>query len=312
MNKLTQRDRNNIIYRHKRGESAANLATRYDVSERMIYKLLKEYEDTGQIPKEKKVGRKPRHLTESEEALILKSYDISDLGAVGLETYIEKTYGIHIPHNKIHEFLLSTGHASENQKKKRKRKYCRYERKHSMTLWHTDWKEFHYDGLRHYITVYIDDHSRFITCFGVFDCMNAAHSISVLQTGIDEYGCPEEIVTDNGSTYCSVRGDNPYVHSFGKFLIDHGIKHIRSRVSHPQTNGKVERFFLEVDRRIDKMKTIAAIVKWQNTIKPHISLEGRTPEEIFWHSLKPEQILKYVECWFWIPLEGCDSDLEKN
>lgn len=55
MKKLTQRDRNNIIYRHKRRESAASLAQRYGVSERMIYKILKEYHETGCVPKERKL-----------------------------------------------------------------------------------------------------------------------------------------------------------------------------------------------------------------------------------------------------------------
>jgi len=30
-------------------------------------------------------------------------------------------------------------------------------------------------------------------------------------------------------------------HSFRKFLEYHGIRHIRARVNHPQTNGKIER-----------------------------------------------------------------------
>lgn len=311
MKKLTQRDRNNIIYRHKRRESAASLAQRYGVSERMIYKILKEYHETGCVPKEKKAGRKNTKLTVAEESLILACFDECYLGAVGLETYIENTRGIHIPHNKIHSYLLATHNASECARKKRQRKYCRYERNHSMTIWHTDWKEFYQEGERKYLTVYIDDHSRFITCYGVFDMMTTENSIAVLQMGINEYGCPEEIVTDNGSQYCTMRRGEPYNHAFGRFLIEHGIKHIRSRVSHPQTNGKVERFFREVDQRLGRMKTIEAVIYWQNYIKPHKSLEGKTPGEVFWYSFKPERILNYVNSWFWAACDGCDSESDK-
>ncbi len=39
-----------------------------------------------------------------------------------------------------------------------------------------------------------------------------------------------------------------------------GIRHIRSRVSHPQTKEKVGRFFREVDQCLWKMKTIVSVI----------------------------------------------------
>ncbi len=131
-----------------------------------------------------------------------------------------------------------------------------------MTIWHSDWKEIYQEGERKYLTFYIDDHSRFITVYGVFDIMPTENSIAALKMGIDEYGRPEQIVTDNGSQYWTIHGGDPYNHVFGCFLIDHGIRHIRSRVSHPQTKGKVGQLFREVDQNLWKMKTIAAIIHW--------------------------------------------------
>jgi len=39
-----------------------------------------------------------------------------------LERIIEQVYGIHIPHNRIHKYLLEEGLAREEPKKKRRRK----------------------------------------------------------------------------------------------------------------------------------------------------------------------------------------------
>lgn len=307
VNKLTQRDRNGIINRYRRKERISELAERYGVSRQTIYAVIKEYKDTKAIPVAKKPGRKKKTLTDEEKQTIRECYAECNLGADWLRKYIAKNRRICISKNKIHEYLLSLGYAEESSRKKRQRKYRKYERHHSMTLWHTDWKEIYINSEKKYLTVFIDDRSRYVTCFGVFDEMTTENTLLVLKDGIDKYGCPEEIITDNGSQYCSVLSDNPLNHGFGKFLNDMSIKHIRARVRHPQTNGKVERFFKEVDDRLDEMKTVDAIVHWQNCIKVHGSLCWHTPEYVFWRTQKPERILDMVKSWFWTPIDACAS-----
>ena len=179
-----------------------------------------------------------------------------------------------------------------------------------MSLWNTDWKEFLLDGERKYLTAFIDDCSRFIVAYGVFDAQTTKNTLTVLQKGIEEYGCPDQIITDNGSQFCAMRTDNPSRHEFGKYLLDMKIKHIRSRVSHPQTNGKIERFFEEIEKRVEILGSVDAVVQWQKSIKPHRSLGYQLPVEVFWHALKPERILGYVNSWFW-DLEEEELDEEK-
>jgi transposase InsO family protein len=40
-----------------------------------------------------------------------------------------------------------------------------------------------------------------------------------------------------------IRYERKHSMEFKQFLIEHGIKHIVARIKHPQTNGKIERFF---------------------------------------------------------------------
>lgn len=311
MSKLTQTNINNIIRRYKRGEKITKLAESYSVSRKRIHELISEYKETGYIPILNSPGRKKSSISEDEISVILDCYSECKLGANGLEEYILRTRGIHIAHNKIHKILLDNKLASENPKKKKQRKYCRYERKHSMTLWHTDWKEIVINGDIKYITAFIDDRSRFIVSSGIFDSQTVENTILVLKKGIDEYGCPEQIVTDNGTQYVTIRSDDQSGHLFGIFLKEHNIKHIRSRVRHPQTNGKIERFFGELDKRINQFDSLDEIVYWQNYIKPHRSIGYNIPGDIFWHTLKPERIFEYVYEWFWDILYLDDSNDEK-
>ena len=41
-----------------------------------------------------------------------------------------------ISHNRIHDYLLSMNLARQESKKKKRRKWCRYEREHSMSAAH--------------------------------------------------------------------------------------------------------------------------------------------------------------------------------
>ena len=101
------------------------------------------------------------------------------------------------------------------------------------------------------------------------------------------YGTPREILTDNGTQFVSARNREQAHHKFGEFLVHHNIKHIPTRIKHPQTNGKIERFFGEVERRSAKFGSVDKIVHWHNVIKPHMSLDFDEPYNAFWYRLPP-------------------------
>jgi hypothetical protein len=48
-------------------------------------------------------------------------------------------------------------------------------------------------------------------------------------------------------------------------------------VEHLQTNGRIERFFGEVERRINKFRSVGEIGVWHNEVKPHSSLNYDEP-----------------------------------
>lgn len=68
-------------------------------------------------------------------------------------------------------------------------------------------------------------------------------------------------------------------------------------------DGKIERFFGEVERRTPRFGSVERVVHWHNEIKPHCSLDYDEPAHAFWYRLPPERILGYAQRWMYA--EGC-------
>ena len=170
-------------------------------------------------------------------------------GAVKLEDRIRDDTGIRIPHMTIHNILAEDDCILRTPKKSRQRKWVRYERKHSNSMWHTDYKQL--DDKRWFIA-YQDDASRFITGFGVFEHATGENAIAVLHEAISNHGSPASILTDHGSQFYANAGEYKQkgASEFEKELVRLDIKHILARVNHPQTNGKLERFHGELQRKL--------------------------------------------------------------
>jgi len=300
VSKLTNRDIERIILQWGKEKPVAEIARYFQITRQRVYQLIDEYKKAGKYPLLRQSGRKAQPIDERREALILEMYQANKLGPTHLEKKIEETQGIHIPHNRIYRVLLNHGLVEINMKKRQQRKYIRFERAHSMSLWQGDWKEFELDGSKKWLVAFMDDSSRLITCYGVFDSPTTENTITVLTQGFREYDTPREILTDNGTQFVSARDREHAHHKFGEFLALHNIRHIPTGIKHPQTNGKIERFFGEVERRIGKFGSVDNIVHWHNVIKPHMSLNYDEPGNAFWYRLPPERILAYAQKWLYV------------
>jgi putative transposase len=300
VSKLSNRDIQKIIQQWIQDEPVIQIALKFQVTRQRVYQLITSFNDQWEYPWLKRPGRKPQPIDGRTEELIIESYHAHQLGPTHLEKKIEEIHGIHIPHNRIYQVLLSHDLIEINMKKRKQRKWVRYERDHSMSMWQGDWKELDIDGSKKWMIAFIDDSSRLITCYGVFDSPTTENTIAVLTQGFRDYGTPREILTDHGTQFVSAWDQDLSHHSFKEFLNQHDVKHIVARVKHPQTNGKIERFYGEVERRIKKSGSIDEIVHWHNVIKPHMSLDYDEPCNVFWYRLPPERILSYAQKWLYV------------
>jgi len=284
MKKLNQRKIRWIVKQiDKEERSVYRIAKIMNITPQWAREIHRIYHETGNYPFPRKPGRKPLAVSDEERNLIIKTRkDHPISGALALEKILD-SQGVHIPHNRIHRILKEKGLAIDEPKKQRRRKWIRYERRYSNSLWHADWFEQQQDQ----IILFEDDASRFITGYGVFRNATAKNSMLVLKQALQQYGIPRQLMTDHGTQFTSLAREtcsDPRPNEFQQILQNYGIRHIKARVKHPQSNGKVERVGQTLQRLWKHFQCWDSAVFYYNYERPHSSLENgglRTPFQAF-------------------------------
>ena len=294
--KLTDKKIKYIIRAKTDNISTKRIALEMKVSESTVKRVWMYWMKNRELLPIKKFGRKSHELDEESVELILEIHKKQRLGARRLEKIIEFEHGIHIPHNKIHKVLLEHGLANESKNKKKRRKaWIRYEREHSLTAVHLDWHSCKINGKE--LCVVLDDSSRCILAGNEFDAATAEHSINLVQEVLESFGeirRIEQVITDHGSQFYANKTDkNGESNSKSSlFLKENNIKHIKARVKHPQTNGKIEKWYDTYEKYRFQFENFDEFVNWYNTVKYHESLDTdhylMIPYEAFWTRLPEE------------------------
>ncbi len=240
MTKLNKRKIRWIVKHSEEGESVYYISKVQGISRRHTRRIIKQYSNSKfyKVGREDRrpPGRSPKVIDDAERLMILNRFENEPNCATRMEKIIELENGIHIPHNRIHRILAEAGKVEFVDKKIRRKKWVRYERYHSNSLWHTDFCEI--DGK--HVIAYIDDASRLITGYGIFDAATTDNALSVLRAAVKLYGTPKQIMTDHGTQFCA---NEEREYRFTEELKQMGIEHIMAKVKRPQSNGKIERFF---------------------------------------------------------------------
>jgi len=197
--------------------------------------------------------------------------------------------------------MLAKGYASEQESKQNRRKpWIRYERDHSLSAVHMDW---HISRAVHgmQVCVVLDDASRKVLCGGEFSNATAENSVLLLKEALcncrSSYNLSiRECISDHGSQFYGERRDkNGYGdHAFENFLREEGIKQLLCGVNHPQTNGKVEKWFDFYEHHRGRYGSLAELIDWYNN-RMHGSLNmhyAETPNQAFIRKMPPE-------VWMW-------------
>ena len=322
VNKLDE-DQIKWIVRQNRNGTYTNreIANIYDISMRWVQKICARYKDKdpATIKYPDPMGRPQDSMPgRREQSAVLSNHTKNRRSAVRLEKIIRIREGIHIPHSTIHRILKDEELAENHPAKAKQRKYIRFERRFSNSLWHTDYKQL-YD--RRWFIAYMDDASRFIVGFGIFDEATTENALKVLESAIKMHGKPAQILTDHGSQFyanekeATKRGES----DFEKKLVEFDIKQVLARIRHPQTNGKLERFHSEIEQHLDSfekesatntvrdmheedhvgspfytagaMDPVSRLVDWYNNLE-HTSLkdETETPVQAYLRKMPPKDI----------------------
>jgi len=289
--KLSYQKEVRIIKRKQTGLSSAFIAKQFNVSKRRIEQIWAYYKQHRTYMPLTKQGRKPyREENPHLDRKILSINSKYKFGATYIAKYLRAREGIHIANGYVHMVLLNNDKAEENKNKKKRRKpWIRYERNHSLSAVHLDW---HFSSVTEkWVCVVIDDASRRILSGGEYEEALQEYNIAMVDEANRKYSYIRNIreaITDHGSQFFANKKNLDGTSGqtqFQKFLDEKKIHHILCKYKHPQSNGKIEKWFHCYDLYREDFKSFDEFIEWYNN-RPHGSLDFMTPEHAFWFKLQ--------------------------
>jgi len=182
---------------------------------------------------------------------------------------------VDVSHWTINKILHKHNLTNPIYRRKKRLKYIRWQRKHPNSLWQMDVSDQKIKDK--YCFAVVDDCSRY--CVGLIDLNRVTTEVvtKILDDIIKFHGKPREILTDNGPQF-GLRSKHS---KFDRWCRKRGIKHIRAAIHSPTTTGKIERFFQTLANELKFCRCHNHFRMRYNHFRPHTSLEGKTPAEVY-------------------------------
>lgn len=204
-------------------------------------------------------------------------------------------HGYAVSHRQVTTFARVQGLSRPNAHKQGKRKRCRYEREHSGSLLHGD---FHRTSEAHpHCILWMDDASRMILAGGEFDSPTTENAIATVEKALEvarRWNLQvREVLTDRGSAFFvnNTKGKARVESEFSRYLVERGVRHVVTMPHNPQSNGKIERFWLEYDRHRWRFASLEEFIDFANGLIHGALWDLETPREAFQRKLPPEALL---------------------
>lgn len=130
----------------------------------------------------------------------------------------------------------------------------------------------------------VDYHGSRLVAFERISRGSAPHVTTVLERLFATVGPPERILTDRAPTFGTI--------GFQACLGGYNVRHVRTKPSHPWTNGRIERVFRTFKETVSSVTWLVSSIGqldrfaadfklWHNRDRPHSAWDGRTPDEVF-------------------------------
>jgi transposase InsO family protein len=202
----------------------------------------------------------------------------------------------------VYRCLVRAGLVEPLPRRRRAERFKRWERAAPMQLWQMDVVGGFLlaDGSHAKALTGIDDHSRFCVSARLMPAERTRAVCDGLAAALRAYGCPEQILTDNGRVFTGRFNHPPVEVLFDRICRENGVEHLLTAPRSPTTTGKIERFHRTMRLEFDTRRVFtslraaqAALDEWvgeYNTARPHQSLDGATPAEKF-HTPPTETLL---------------------
>lgn len=274
------------------GIDATTIAGELGCSSTTIYTWAKAYKVHGEEGlKPKTPARRPaKRLAPpiTEKIVGLKKLNPA-FGVRRISLLLKRAFCLPASHETVRR-TLKKADMIEKPKRKPRRNPAKprfFERSKPNQLWQSDIHTFRLAGKQAYLIGYIDDYSRFIVGLGLYYSQTAQNVLEVYRRAVAQFGLPKEMLTDNGRQYANWRGKTKFQQEMQKDR----VHHLRSQPHHPQTLGKIERFWKSIwdeflcraqfESFDSARERVARWVSWYNHRRPHQGIGGLCPADRF-------------------------------
>jgi transposase InsO family protein len=280
------------------GVPVVEVARRFEVSRQAVHRWLRWYEAQGLGGLADRSHRPPRcahQMDPAVEVWVLEARRRNpDWGPRRLLHEAVRAGVAPVPSRSgIYRLLKRAGLIDPGARRKRDRRFKRWERAGAMELWQMDvvGGVLLADGREAKVLTGIDDHSRFVVCAGLMLRATSRAVCGHFADAMRAHGVPQEVLTDNGRVFTGRFGRNDAEVLFDRICRENGIDHLLTAPRSPTTTGKIERFhrtlrqeFLTGRVFTDLAAAQAELDAWvasYNHDRPHSALDMAAPASRF-------------------------------
>ena len=278
------------------GLPARDFGALVNISRHTLYAWKRRFEELGPAglmdqPRGVRKGSKLPELTRRTIVMLKQAHP--DWGCERISDMLLRGPALPASPNAVARALREAGYELAEQPTRPHPDHVRtFERAAPNQLWQTDLFTFvlKRQNRRVYLVAFLDDHSRFLTGYGLHGSQSTALVIEVLRAAIAGYGVPAEILTDNGTQYVTWRGKSQFTRELEKL----GVRQIVARPKRPQTLGKIERFWGTLWRECvqsavfidleDARRRIGLFIDHYNFQRVHAGVGGLVPADRFFRA----------------------------
>jgi transposase InsO family protein len=278
------RERELLMRMHEKGKSLSELSRETGIARSLLSRWWQRYQREGRAglqPRSRRPERSPNRLAAAIEEQILqlrkRGWGPARIASV-----------LHIGHGSVHRVL--SVHGRNRLRLPQPRIFHRYEKSRPGELLHLDLKYLYLwrNCSREFAYAAVDDFSREAVA-RIRPNRSSPDAAAFLEQVVETLPYRvESVMTDNDLIFTMRRTRNPDRKTrFQQACKSLGIAHWLTKPLHPQSNGKVERFFRTLDdeclRIRDpgcselRIKDLEEFVWYYNHQRPHLSLHGLTP-----------------------------------
>jgi transposase InsO family protein len=281
----------------------SEVARSYGVARSWVYALLARYREEGEAafePRSRRPRTSPRAIGDAAVSLITElRKELAgrglDAGPATIAWHLDHHHQLVVSPSTVSRYLTRAGLVTPEPRKRPRSSYLRFAAELPNECWQSDFTRYRLaSGADTEVLAWLDDHSRYLLRITAHHRVSGPAVLASFRAAAAEHGIPASTLTDNGLVYTTrFSGGRGGRNGLEAELRRLGVRQKNGRPSHPQTQGKIERFWQTLKAWLAAQNPqpadlaqlqalLGAFTTIYNTQRPHRSLPRRaTPATIY-------------------------------